>query len=478
MKEPISLEPLFPDRSSGEPLGTQLVRRLRTAIESGFFAAGSRLLPSRELAKRLGISRNTVTSAFEQLIAEGYLEALVGAGTFVTQTLHEARRRPAAPSRLPPSGARSLAAIEDRLDAVGSSSGPLRVGAPDLSIFPMGTWQRLVRKNLADVDRYLDYGQSFGLFALREAIARHIAQFRGVVADPDQIVVVEGAQAALNLIAFVMTQCGQRIAIEDPCYQLARTIFAAHGLVLCGVAVDRNGIRTAELPRAASLAYVTPSHQFPLGGAMPLARRTELLEWAQKADAYIVEDDYDSEFDARPLPALQSLDRDERVIYVGTLSKTLAPGLRTGYVVAPPHLAHAFRFSRIVTSNGTSAHLQRAMTDFIAQGHFSRHIRRMSTIYERRRRILVEALITKLPPGFSIGPAQTGLHIAISGPSDFDDVRVANTMPKPHRALPISLLCLERTDCRGLLVGFSAGSDDEVSRAAAMLGDSLRSASA
>jgi GntR family transcriptional regulator / MocR family aminotransferase len=474
MEEPISLEPLFPDRSSGEPLGTQLVRRLRTAIKSGFFAAGSRLLPSRELAKRLGISRNTVTSAFEQLIAEGYLQALVGAGTFVTETLHEARGRPAAPSRLLPTSARTLVAIKERLNAVGSSFGPLRVGAPDLSTFPLGTWQRLVRKNLANVDRYLDYGQPFGLFALREAISRHIAQFRGVVADPDQIVVVEGAQAALNLIAFVVTQCGQHIAIEDPCYQLARTIFAVHGLVLHGVAVDRDGIRTAELPRDASLAYVTPSHQFPLGGAMPLARRTELLEWAQRVDAYIVEDDYDSEFDARPLPALQSLDRDERVIYVGTLSKTLAPGLRTGYVVVPRHLAQAFRFSRVVTSNGTSAHLQGAVADFIAQGHFSRHIRRMSTIYERRRQLLVEALIKKLPHGFSIGPAQTGLHVAITGPSNFDDVRAANTMPKPHRVLPISLLCLERTDCRGLLVGFSAGSDDEVSRAAAMLGDLLR----
>jgi GntR family transcriptional regulator/MocR family aminotransferase len=306
------------------------------------------------------------------LTAEGYLEARVGAGTFVTETLHEARRRTAAPSRRLPRSPSSLLAIKERLHAVGSSCGPLRVGASDLSAFPLGAWRRLERKNLANFHAHLDYGQSSGLFALREAISRHIAQFRGVVADPDQIVVVEGAQAALHLIAFVITQCGANVAIEDPCYQLASTIFMAHGLLLRGVTVDRDGMRTSELPRGSSLAYVTPSHQFPLGGTMPLARRTELLEWAQQSDAYIVEDDYDSEFDARPLPALQSLDRDERVIYVGTLSKTLAPGLRTGYVVVPRHLAQTFRFARAITSLGSSAHLQNTIADFIAQGHFSR----------------------------------------------------------------------------------------------------------
>lgn len=477
MKEPIDLEPLFPDRASGEPLGAQLVRRLRSAIKSGFFPAASRLLPSRELARRLGISRNTVTSAIDQLIAEGYLDARVGAGTFVTETLHEPHQRTTAPARQLPTSPSKLAPFQRRLDAVGSSFGPLRVGAPDISAFPRRAWQRLERKNLAIGDAQLDYGQASGLFALRQAISGHIAQFRGVVADPNQIIVVEGTQGALHLIAFVLTQCGDSVAIEDPCYQLASAIFAAHGLVLRAVAVDRDGPRTSELPRESSLAYVTPSHQFPLGGAMPLARRAELLEWARQANAYIVEDDYDSEFDAHPLPALQSLDRDERVIYVGTLSKTLAPGLRSAYLVAPPHLAQTFRFSRAITSLGASAHPQKTIADFIAQGYFSRHIRRMTPIYERRRRIVVDAFTKKLPHGFGVGPAQTGLHVAIIGPADFDDVHAANTMPEGHRVLPISLLCVERTDCKGLLVGFSAGNDDSVGRAAAMLAESLHSPS-
>ena len=176
----------------------------------------------------------------------------------------------------------------------------------------------------------------------------------------------------------------------------------------------------------------------------------------------MVEDDYDSEFDAHPLPALQSLDRDERVIYVGTLSKTLAPGLRLGYVVAPRHIAPAFRFARTVTSLGASAHLQKTVADFLSQGFFSRHVRRMTGIYERRRRILVETLAKKLPPGFTIGPAQTGLHVAIVGPADFDDVRADNNLSEGNRVLPLSLLCVERKDCKGFLVGFSAGSGESI----------------
>ena len=474
MKEPIDLEPLFPDRGSNEPLGAQLVRRLRGAIESGFLPAASRLLPSRELSRRLGVSRNTVTAAFEQLIAEGYLEARVGAGTFVTETLHEARGRAVATPRALSESPAAFAAIKARLDAVGSSSGPLRVGAPDLTAFPLRVWQRLRRENLAIADAHLDYGQSSGLMALRQAISRHIAQFRGVIADPDQIIVVEGAQSALHLIAFVVMRCGEALAIEDPAYQLASAIFAAHGLVLHGVAVDDGGMRTSELPERAALAYVTPSHQFPLGGALSLARRTELLTWACRTNAYVVEDDYDSEFDAHPLPALQALDRDERVIYVGTFSKTLAPGLRLGYVVAPPHLAQTFRFTRAVTSLGSSAQLQATVADFIAGGYFSRHIRRMTATYERRRHILVNALAKELPRSFTIGPAQTGLHLAITGPPEFNDVRTANSMAAGRRVLPISALCVNRTDCRGLVMGFSAGDDDAVANAARSLAASLR----
>lgn len=475
MKEPIDLEPLFPDRSSGEVLAVQLVRRLRTAIESGFFPPASRLLPSRELARRLSLSRNTVTSALDQLVAEGYLEARVGAGTFVTSTMRETRARASRRSRSLPKNPARLASVKIALDAVGSSAGPLRNGCPALASFPFRTWQRLTRKHVAAPDvASLDYGDASGLIALRAAIARHVAQFRGVVADPSRVIVVEGAQGAMQLAAFVLAQRGDRVAIEDPCYQNARAIFAANGLTLEAVAVDDDGMRTNELPKDATLAYVTPSHQFPLGGTLPLGRRAQLLEWARRVDAYVVEDDYDSEYDSHPIPALQSLDRDERVIYVGTFSKTLAPGMRLGYLVVPEHLAESFRFARELFSLGSSAALQAALAEFIDGGHFSRHIRRTSRLYDLRRAILVDVLSRALPWGFALGPTLKGLHVAVTAPRSFDDVGFANSMASGERVLPISQMCVKRTDRRGLLLGFGSQDEAALTRSAKKFAAALR----
>jgi GntR family transcriptional regulator / MocR family aminotransferase len=476
MEEPIELEALFPDRGSAEPLASQLTRRLRSAIENGFFPAGARILPSRELAKRLGLARNTVIWAIEQLIAEGYLEARVGAGTYVTATpaVGERAQVVSRPPKLP-THTRDLLKIAAQLEAVGDSRGPLRIGAPALDAFPHRAWERLARRHARTIRTSLDYDQASGTSALREAISRHIAQFRGVVADPNQVIIVEGTQGGLALAALVLSTRGDAIAIEDPCYQLARTVFTAFGLVLRGVRADECGIRTNALPRSAALAYVSPSHQFPLGGALPLERRLELLEWARQRDAYVIEDDYDSEFCARPLPALQSLDRGERVIYVGTFSKTLAPGLRLGYIVAPRHLAHAFRFARAAVSLGASGFVQAIMADFIAEGHFSRHVRRMTALYDQRRRTFVEALSRELAPAFRIGAAQTGLHVAIIAPPGFDDVSAVASLPQEHRVLALSQLCVERADLRGVLAGFSSGSAEAIARAARDLATTLRS---
>jgi GntR family transcriptional regulator/MocR family aminotransferase len=476
MGEPIDVESLFPDRGSGETLGAQLTRRLRHAIETGFFAPGARLLPSRELARRLGVARNTVTAALDQLIAEGYLEARVGAGTYVTTTFTTPRPRAATTKRPLPPHANTLAAIKAELDVLGTTAGPLRIGAPDLAEFPLRAWQQLSRKHLTSSGAQLDYGQSSGLLALRQAISRHIAQFRGVAAESEQIIIVEGAQAAFALIAQVLTAPGDRVAIEDPCYPLARAAFTSHGLAVQAIPVDDDGIRTDALPLDATFAYLTPSHQFPLGGALPLGRRLALLRWARRTDTYLVEDDYDSEFDAHPLPALQSLDRDERVIYVGTFSKTLAPGLRLGYIVVPPHLAQTFRLARALASLGSAAALQATLADFIAQGHFARHIHRMTAIYERRRHIVVETLAAGLPDGFRVGPAQTGLHVAVTGPPTLDDVAMLDAVPPDQRSLPLSRLCVERTDCRGVVVGYGAAGDEAVAHAAQQLAATLRQA--
>ena len=474
VKEPIPVETLFPDRSAGEPLATQLTRRLRGAVERGFFPPGSRLLPSRELAQRLGLSRNTVMSAVDQLVAEGYLESRVGDGTFVTVALARSAPRALAAKRALTPRARALIELKAEADFLGSTTGPLRLGAPDLGEFPMRTWQRLNREQVAALGAGLDYPDPAGLPALREAISRHVAQYRGVVAEPERIVIVDGAQAACHLIALVLAAAGATIAIEDPCYFLARIAFRARGLLLSAVPVDDDGLRTDELPRAAALAYVTPCHQFPLGGALSLERRLALLAWSRRTDAYVIEDDYDSEFDAHPLPALQSLDRDERVIYVGTFSKSLAPGLRLAYVVVPPHLSEAFRFACTVANAGVAVQAQAVVAAFIAGGHFVRHVRRMVALYQRRRRLLVETLAAGLPAGMRIGPAQTGLHLAVIGPTTLDDVSLAHSFDADRRPYPLSLLCVERTDCRGLVLGYSAGGDDAIRSAALAVSERLR----
>jgi GntR family transcriptional regulator / MocR family aminotransferase len=466
MREPLSIEPLFPDRESGENLAAQLARRLRHAIEQGTIRSGTRLLGSRQLAKRLGLGRNTVTLAFEQLIAEGYLDARGGAGTFVAVVDTQRSTRKLDVIRPAPARARETASLRAYFSAA-TGAGALRPGMPDLSRFPFATWRRCARRALAVYDRELGYGTASGLRSLQEAIAMHLRQFRGVAAQPEQVIVVEGAQAAMHLAALVLSSPGDAVAIEDPCYALARAAFKLYGLKFSPVRVDSQGIDPGCLPRKARLAFVTPTHQFPLGGTLPVARRLELLSWAEKNEAYILEDDYDSEFTAktRPLAALHSLDRDERVLYIGSFSKTLAPALRLGYLIVPPHLAGAFRAARASSSLGTSLHLQATVADFIDRGHLARHIRRMNTIYERRREVLEATLRPHLQKPFRLGPAQTGLHIALTADRGFEDTRLA-LMPDGQRLVSLSQLCVKRRDCRGFLLGFAGAGEAEIERGA------------
>lgn len=468
MREPLLVEPLFPDRGSGENLAVQLARRLRDAIERGAMRSGVKLLGSRQLAKRLGLGRNTVALAFEQLVAEGYLDARGGAGTFVANVQGKRPLRVGGVKRPPPSRVQKTAMLRTHFDAA-AGAGSLRPGMPDLSRFPMTTWKRCARKALAVYDRELGYDVAAGLRSLQEAIAAHVRQFRGITAQPEHVIVVEGAQAAMHLAGLVLSSRGNTVAIEDPCYALARAAFELDGLRLHPVPVDEHGIDCSRLPSQARLAFVTPTHQFPLGGTLPVARRLELLSWARRVDAYVLEDDYDSEFTSRtrPLPALQSLDRDERVLHIGSFSKTLAPAVRLGYLIVPPHLAGSFRLARAASSLGVSLHLQATVAEFIDRGHFARHIRRMNALYERRREIL-HATLRRLPRPFRMGPAQTGLHVALLGDRSLEDQRLA-LVPDGQRLVALSQLCVKRRDCRGFLLGFTNGSDADIGRAAAQV---------
>jgi GntR family transcriptional regulator/MocR family aminotransferase len=450
----------------------QLVRRLREAIESGSFAPGTKMLGSRQLAKRLGLGRNTVALAYEQLIAEGYLESRVGSGTFVVATGLERRHLELSADVPAPEDARRIGALRAHFETA-AGKGPLRPGMPALALFPTAAWHRSARRALHETYD-LGYGPASGLRELRDAIAEHVRQFRGITARPEQIVVVEGAQAAMHLASIVLMRAGDTIAIEDPAYALARAAFEMHGLRLHAVPVDGDGVQTDALPANARCAFVTPTHQFPLGGTLTLARRLELLAWAKRYDAYILEDDYDSEFTARarPLPALQSLDRDERVIYIGSFSKTLAPGIRTGYLIVPAHLARIFRTARAGTSLRISLQAQATLATFLRDGHFARHIRRMNAVYERRRTILAHAL-TPLDGAFTCGPMQVGLHIALTANKPFDDRQVSYALNE-QRLVALSRLCIERTDCHGFVLGFTNGTEAEIEAAAHALTAALR----
>jgi GntR family transcriptional regulator/MocR family aminotransferase len=479
MKESIGLEPLFPDRDSAEPLGRQFVRRLRHAIENGVFKPSSRLLSSRELALRLGLSRNTVTSAIEQLIAEGYLESRVGSGTFVTPTI--AKRQvveTAAPQGLPASAERLLT-IRPTLERYGASRGPLRVGVPDPTTFPYATWARITRRKIDDHALFLDYAPGVGNRSLREAVVQHVQQFRGITTDANCVVIVEGTQGALRLAADVLLTHGDAVLIEDPSYPLAQAVFRTRSMRLVPVDVDAEGLQIARAP-AARLAYVTPSHQFPLGAPLSIERRRRLLEWAVRNDAYVLEDDYDSEFTfgAKPLPALQSLDRFGRVVYIGSFSKTLAPGLRLGYLIVPPHLAEAFAVARTLATLGGTKYVQATLADFVAEGHFARHVRRMTRIYAERRWALIDVLAEGLPTDrYTLHVGNIGLHVAVLAGRDFDDVGACKTLRRECDVVvePLTAFCVNRSDCRGFVVGYSAAPAAEIAAAARALVRGVRS---
>jgi len=412
------------------PLYRRLYRGLRAAILDGRLSPGARLPSTRNLAKDLSLSRNAVLMAFDQLLAEGYVVGRVGAGTFVSRTLPDvapASRalppgppRPEAPARLssftrrvlalrplPPPGVRP--ALSMGID--------FRYGQPAFTDFPHDTWRRiLARRARATTIRTLSYGMALGFMPLREAIADYLRRARGVVATADQVAVVNGSQQALDLAARLLVDRGDRVVMEEPGYLAARQTFAAAGARILPRPVDEAGLDVSRLPRTGRvrLAYVTPSHQFPTGSILSLARRLELLRWAEKAKAYVIEDDYDSEFryEGRPIAAVQGLDRSGRVLYVGTFSKVLFPSLRIGYVVVPASLVKALGPVRWLADYHTPTFEQEVLTDFIAEGHFESHLRRTRARCAARRKALVTALREHLGDRVAITGANAGIHVA------------------------------------------------------------------
>lgn len=425
---------------AGLPLHLQIYRRIRGSVLAGTLSPGSRLPSTRTLAADLGVSRTTAEEAFAQLEAEGYLVRRVGDGTYVA--LPDAPARPVRGMTRPVrgmarrSGQRELSARGRMIAGQDAYSEPSQVrpfsaGLPALEAFPFDAWNRLLTRRLRRSGRqFLGYGDPAGYGPLREAVATYLGTARGVACSPAQVVILTSSQQALDLAARLLIDPGDGVWMEEPGYLGARSAMAAAGARIVPVPVDDAGLDVArgeETAPTARLACVTPSHQYPLGVTMSLERRLALLAWAERAGAWIVEDDYDSEFryKSRPLAAIQGLDPAGRVIYVGTFTKALFPSLRLAYLVAPEDLAPAFIHARTLQDGHTPTLLQAVLADFLNEGHFGAHIRRMRTIYEARRNVLVEAAGRELDGRALLGPAEAGFHTTLHLPEGTDDRAVA-----------------------------------------------------
>ena len=420
--------------ASATPMFRQLYEGIKQSVLAGRITPGAQLPPTRDLARQLGVSRQTVLNAYEHLMAEGYLLGTVGKGTFVSQTL------PLAPPPAWRTDARPLRPLSTRGEhfigpkvALNTHEGApkaFRIGMPGLDLFPFDVWARLEARRWRRPPHELGYGDPAGYRPLREALAGYLGASRGVHCHPDQIVITSGSQQALFLIATLLLAPGDAAWIEDPGYRgICASLLAAEAQV-CPVPVDNEGIDVpfgrAVFPEA-KLAYVTPSHQLPLGTTMSLTRRLELLAWAKENRAWIVEDDYDSEYryTGPPLASLQSLDKAGCVIYVGTLSKVLFPGLRLGYMVLPPALVDAFVQARAILDRHAAIIPQIVLADFITEGHFGRHIKRTREAYGERRIALLEAIDSHLGEHLIAGPADAGLQLSTTFVSRRNDQEIA-----------------------------------------------------
>jgi len=393
-------------------LARQIYKQIRAAIVDGRLARGDRLPPTRELARRLEVSRNTVSLAYEWLVAEGLLAGRKGAGSFVESdpARHERRKSGGAPIRLR-NVWDAIAAPEPRAELPRYDFG---VGTPDVSLFPFDTWRRLLARQIRASKLTAAYHDPAGHPKLREAIARSIAVSRGVSAVADDVIVTNGAQQAFDLIARVLLEPGAWVVVEEPGYPPPRLLFQSYGARVTPVRVDAQGLDVARLPDDARLVYVTPSHQFPLGMPMSHARRMALLDWAERRNAVIIEDDYDSEFrfGGRPLETLQAIDRSGRVLYAGSFSKSLLPSLRLGFLIAPPSLQRALKAASYVAGWYCQWPAQAALAAFIENGLLAKHVRKVRREYAARHEQILGILRTKFDEWLEPVPSVTGMHLA------------------------------------------------------------------
>jgi GntR family transcriptional regulator/MocR family aminotransferase len=483
MKPPAGNPDLALDRLASASLQDQIVDYYRAAVLDGRLRPGTRVASSRQVAAEHGVARITVVQAHDRLVAEGYLVARPGAGLFVAPGL-------SAPERPVPGPGRALPAPSPPRAALGIVPRPfarhdLTPGLPALDHFPWTEWSRLTARVLRGRPAAaLGYADPRGNGPLRQAIAAHLGGMRGILCSPEQIVVVAGSQQGIDLAARAVAMPGETCWYEEPGYPIGRAALEAAGIAVIPVPVDADGLDPAagrRLAPTARLALVAPAHQYPLGTTMTLSRRLALLDWAEEAGAWIIEDDYDGEFrhGGRPLATLHALDSGRRVFHLGTFSKSLAPGLRLGYLVVPEPLIGHVATLKAAADRGAPGLEQMVLAEFIAEGRFAAHLRRMRQLYAQRRALLKGALAAEAAGLLDRGEApEAGLHLATRLVMPGDDVAIARTAAESEiGAAPLSTYYRSPDAARpGFVIGFAGTTEARMTPAVRRLAHAISTA--
>jgi len=467
------------NRNAQKPLHRQIYDAYRAVIVGGMLRPGQRVPSTRGLAVELGISRIPVLSAYAQLLAEGYFESRVGTGTAVSVSLPDQTVSPTSRGLHAPAAVRSIGPVAKYSLLAGPIDSPawLRgwgafgVGQVDFDQFPFSVWNSLMTRHCRSLStKYLDYGNPMGLKELRSAIATYLRTSRGVRCEDDQIMIVSGSQQALDICARVLLESGSQVWMEEPGYRFARSVFALNRCRVVPVPVDKEGLNVAagvKHCRDARAVLVTPSHQYPLGFTMSASRRMQLLDWADRSRSWVLEDDYDSDYryENLPISSLQGLDRNARVVYIGTFSKVLFPSLRLGYLVLPGELIERFRAVRLAMDIGPATFHQAVLADFIREGHFSRHIRRMRSLYRERRNLLLNSLRAEFGYSLEVTGEQAGMHFCVV----FDGINDRETAQNAARSnlwlVPLSSSYAGKISQRGFILGFGSTRTEEIATA-------------
>jgi len=479
-KGPGGFSPLIViDRDCAHPLHRQIYDGFRAAIVGRSLSPGQQVPSTRVLASELGISRIPVLNAYAQLLAEGYFESRVGAGTFVSSSLPdqiagtESRASSPARVRVGPRRIAPTASAVPRYERIPwvHGQGAFSASQPALDAFPVKIWANLIARHCRNpVIGTLRYGHPLGLKQLREAIAAYLRTSRGVRCEPDQILIVSGSQQALDLATRVLLEPGAPVWLEEPGYWLARHVLIGAGCRIVPVEVDDEGLNVAsgiKKCRKARAVFVAPSHQYPLGVTMSASRRFQLLHWARQAGAWIIEDDYDSEYryNSKPVASLQGLDPSSRVVYIGTFSKVLFPSLRVGYLAVPNDLVDRFLAVRHAMDVSPAHLYQAALADFISEGHFSRHVRRMRTLYRERRAALVESIKQEFGSALQPIGGEAGMHLTVMLLGSGSDQEIAQRAARENLWVwPLSPAYLSKRARQGFILGFGSTPAAEMAR--------------